>query len=189
MPKSVERIEPNTFINCSSLYSITIPSSVKYIGNQAFYGCSSLTSITIPESVTGIAGGIFYHCTALTSVAILGTLRFIGSSVFSGCTALASIYMGSPQPPSETNKETLDEIPDSCIIYVPTGSIDAYSAVEPWNNYLIKEYDATGIGSIETAAPTAVGYYDLHGRRLHTPAKCLHIVRYSDGTTRKMFVK
>jgi len=49
--------------------------------------------------------------------------------------------------------------------------------------------DATGIGCMETTVPTVVGYYDLHGRRLGAPAKGIHLVRYSDGTTRKVIRK
>lgn len=49
----------------------------------------------------------------------------------------------------------------------------------------------TGIGNAptKTAEPVVTGYYDLNGRRLKRPAKGINIVRYSDGTARKIVVR
>ncbi len=50
----------------------------------------------------------------------------------------------------------------------------------------------TGVGAVEAAtpdAPTVIGYYDLSGRKSATPHRGVNIVRYSDGTARKMIVK
>ena len=49
----------------------------------------------------------------------------------------------------------------------------------------------TGIDYMESekAAPTIVGYYDLSGRQLAGKQRGLVIVRYSDGTSRKVMVK
>lgn len=52
--------------------------------------------------------------------------------------------------------------------------------------------DLTGINSVGYApesAPTVTGYYDLSGRKSATPHRGVNIVRYSDGTTRKIFAK
>ena len=45
---TIKSISANTFTNCISLTSITIPDSVTSIGAGAFSGCSALESITIP---------------------------------------------------------------------------------------------------------------------------------------------
>lgn len=49
----------------------------------------------------------------------------------------------------------------------------------------------TGIGNVETDAssPVVVGYYDLSGRKHCEPQKGMNIVRYSDGSARKVFIK
>jgi len=179
---------------------VSIPSSFSYDGDtylvtairyDAFDGCTKLTSISIPNSVTSIGNYAFSHCTSLTSITIPGSVTSLGRNVFPDCRSLTSIYMVSSQPPSTGND--IFGVPSSCVIYVPTGSREAYSALAPWNGFTIEEYDTeTGINCIGTAAqtvPTAIGYYDLQGRRLSAPAKGLHVVRYSDGTTRKVFVK
>ncbi|MGN0233304.1 MAG: leucine-rich repeat domain-containing protein [Bacteroidaceae bacterium] len=50
----------------------------------------------------------------------------------------------------------------------------------------------TGIDDVDvavTGAPEVMGYYDMSGRLLSAPCRGVNIVRYSDGTSRKIFVK
>ena len=63
----------NTFNNCTSLTSVTIPDSVTSIGSNTFYNCINLTSITIPDSVTSIGNNAFYGCIKLNTVYYTGT--------------------------------------------------------------------------------------------------------------------
>lgn len=55
---SVERIEPNTFLN-SAVETIILPDTCTVIADNAFAQCDSLTNITIPESVTEIGEKAF----------------------------------------------------------------------------------------------------------------------------------
>ena len=66
----------------------------------------------------------------------------------------------------------------------------AYQAEEPWNAYEIVVMP-TGIEEVETdkTAPTIVGYYDLNGKLINGKQRGAVIVRYSDGTARKVLVK
>ena len=66
----VTSIGDYSFLDCTSLTSITIPDGVTSIGEGAFGRCSSLTSITIPESVTSIEDYAFLDCTSLTSLLV-----------------------------------------------------------------------------------------------------------------------
>ena len=52
-------------------------------------------------------------------------------------------------------------------------------------------FDVTGIAGVEAdaEAPTVEGYYDMSGRKIDTPKRGVNIIRYTDGTTRKVFVK
>jgi len=189
IPNSVLNIGNSAFHDCIRLTSAVIPKSVTIIDNWAFANCISLSSVTISNSVTSIGIGAFSECTGLTTITIPSSVTILDEGAFNGCTGFTSIYMKSPTPPLTGNGLFL-KVPLSCIIYVPTGAREVYSTSAPWNGFTIEEYNAeTGIGSVETAAPTTVGYYDLQGRRLSAPAKGLHIVRYSDGTARKVFGK
>ena len=51
--------------------------------------------------------------------------------------------------------------------------------------------DPDGIGGVKAAEEevTEIARYDLNGRKLDKPQKGLNIIRYSDGTTRKVLIK
>ena len=65
-----------------------------------------------------------------------------------------------------------------------------YAAVEPRNAYEIIAL-TTGIENAEMGENAAgiTGYYDLNGRRVSGKQSGPVIVRYSDGSTRKVVVK
>lgn len=60
---------------------------------------------------------------------------------------------------------------------------DSYVAGLTFNDVAIAVTDYSGCGPVEIARWT------LDGRRIDSPAKGINIVRYSDGTSRKIFVK
>ena len=91
IPTSVTSIGQSAFSRCSSLTSIDIPTSVTSIGGYAFSGCSSLTSIDIPNSVNSIERGTFYMCSSLTSVILPNSLTAIGIQAFQYCSSLTSV--------------------------------------------------------------------------------------------------
>lgn len=66
-----------------------------------------------------------------------------------------------------------------------------YQQTWPWNLFKnIREFDVTGVNKVttDTQAKETVRY-DGSGRLLTAPAKGLNIVRYSDGTEKKIFTK
>ena len=73
-------------------------------------------------------------------------------------------------------------------VYVVDGDAKkAYQAQAPWNAYEIVVMP-TGIDEVETdkTATTIVGYYDLNGKVINGKQRGTVIVRYSDGTARKV---
>ena len=91
---------PETVTNNGSTYSVTS------IGRETFYNCSSLTSITIPNSVTSIGISAFSGCSSLpvednlryadtylveavdkslSTYTIKAGTKWIGSEAFDGC--------------------------------------------------------------------------------------------------------
>ena len=91
---SVTSIGKDSFKECSSLTSISIPNSVITIGEDAFYYCTGLSTVTIPNSVTSIDDGAFYNCQKFTHITIPNSVTHIGYYVFSGCD-LSSIKVES----------------------------------------------------------------------------------------------
>lgn len=77
-------------------------------------------------------------------------------------------------------------------VYVPKGSLEAYKAADQWKDFFfVEEGDPTSIiGTIaDKDEQKPVKRYTASGRQLNAPEKGLNIVRYSDGTVRKMIVR
>ena len=186
IPNSVRRLGDYCFYDCSSLASITIPNSVKSLGYKCFFGCSSLTAITIPNSVTSLGGSCFYDCSSLTSITIPNSVLSLGCFCFYGCSSLTAIYMLPSIPPS-ADYNTFDNTPLETVYVVDEDAKKAYQIRNPWKAYEIVVMP-TGIEELETdkTAPTIIGYYDLNGKLINGKQRGAVIVRYSDGTTRKV---
>jgi len=115
--------------------------------------------LTIPEkvevdgveyTVTEIAEDAFKGNTDLTEVTIPGTVTTIGAGAFEGCTNLKAIYVLSPTPASlaaavssraqhkvaSTTVSQFEGIDfETCVLYVPFGSEQAYREAEGWKEF------------------------------------------------------
>ena len=150
-----------------SYYGDTKYTSNDELGYYVFEGCSGLTSLTIPSGVISIGWEAFSGCSGLTSIyACLEKIPTLGSNVFTGCDA------------------------KNCILYVPTGTYDDYLVSEFGYFENIVEFDATGIDKVATSTNAKeVSRYSANGQRLSAPAKGLNIVKYSDGSVKKVAVQ
>ena len=178
------------FSDCSGLTSLILPSSVTEIGESAFEGCIRLTSLTLPSSVTSIDGRAFYGCSSLFGLTLPSSVTSIGKSAFEGCSGLTSIYVSWESPLSIDASTFKDANTGKCILYVPKGTYDDYW-LSNWGIFEnIVEYDATGINHITTSGEAKeISRYAADGQRLEVPAKGLNIVKYSDGSVKKVVVQ
>ena len=153
--------------NGQELTKLEIPSGVDKIGSYSFYKGVNLTSLTLPSSVTSI-----------------------GSSAFEGCSGLTSVYVSWKSPLSIFASTFKDANTEKCILYVPNGTYDDYW-LSNWGIFAnIVEYDATGINHIMTSGDAKeISRYAADGQRLEVPAKGLNIVKYSDGSVKKVVVQ
>ena len=190
IPSGVTSIGYKTFYGCSGLTSLTIPSSVTEIGESAFEGCSGLTSLTIPSSVTSIGDGAFSGCSGLTSLTIPSSVTSIGGYAFYGCSGLTSIYV-YPENLPELGTYIFNRCDaKNCTVYVPKGTYDDYKLSKFGYFEKIVEFDASGIDKVTTSTNAKeVSRYSANGQRLSAPAKGLNIVKYSDGSVKKVVVQ
>ena len=190
IPSGVTSISGWAFSGCSGLTSLTIPSSVTKIGESAFQGCSGLTSLTIPSSVTSIGKNAFQGCSGLTSLSLPSSVTWIGLEAFSGCSGLTSIYVYTKKLPELGPDVFTGCNAQNCTVYVPTGTVDAYKSSEFGYFENIVEFDATGIDKVAISTNAKeVSRYSANGQRLSAPAKGLNIVKYSDGSVKKVVVQ
>ena len=109
----------------------------------------------------------FYGCSGLTSIYVYPeNLPKLGTDIFNGCDA------------------------KNCTVYVPKGTIDDYKLSKFGYFEKIVEFDASGIDKVTTSADAKeVSRYSANGQRLSAPAKGLNIVKYSDGSVKKVVVQ
>ena len=190
IPSGVDKIGSYSFYKGVNLTSLTIPSSVTSIDRSAFEGCSGLTSLTLPSSVTSIDRSAFEGCSGLTSLTLPSSVTSIDRSAFEGCSGLTSIYVSWESPLSIAASTFKDANTEKCILYVPKGTYDDYW-LSNWGIFAnIVEYDATGIDHITTSGEAKeISRYAADGQRLEVPAKGLNIVKYSDGSVKKVVVQ
>ena len=137
------------------------------IGSYAFRDCSGLTSLTLPAGITSIGEFAFSYCSGLTSIYVYAEkVPRIGRYAFEGCASR------------------------KCTLYVPKGTYDNYRLSEFGYFENIVEFDATGIDKTTTSTDVEeVSRYSLNGQRLVGPTKGLNIVKYSDGSVKKVAVE
>ena len=188
---SNDKLGDYAFYGCSGLTSLTLPSSVTEIGEGAFLNCRGLTNFTIPSGVTKIGGASFFCCYGLISLTIPSSVTAIGSEAFKHCSGLTSIYVYMEKLPETGSNLFLGCDEKNCTVYVPKGTGDAYfRSAEFGYFYNIVEFDATGIDKVTTSTNVKeVSRYSANGQRLSAPAKGLNIVKYSDGSVKKVVVQ
>lgn len=160
------------------------------IGEKAFTDCSRLTSLTLPVGITSIGYDAFAYCSGLTSLTLPAGITSIGEFAFSYCSGLTSIYVYAEKVPRIGRYAFEGCASRKCTLYVPKGTYDNYRLSEFGYFENIVEFDATGIDKTTTSTDVEeVSRYSLNGQRLAVPVEGLNIVKYSDGTVRKVVVK
>ena len=155
------------YINDKEITSIEIPSNVTTLGHYVFQGCRELTSVTLPAGITTIGVAAFRGCSGLTSIYVYAEkVPKIGEDVFTGCDA------------------------KKCTVYVPKGTYGDYRSSDFGYFENIVEFDATGIDKTKTSTDAKeLSRYSVNGQRLVGPTKGLNIVKYSDGSVKKVAVE
>jgi hypothetical protein len=161
-----------------------------YSGSDSpFFSKEQLTSLVIGNDVTSIGDGAFAGCTGLTSVTISNSVTSIGNTAFGGCGKLTKVVIKATTPPTLSSSNFTIS---GDTLYVPTNLAKiAYESNSAWKNafsvILVGDGGVTANDEIEPATARPVGYFNLSGQPLATePKSGLYIVKYSDGSARKV---
>lgn len=131
IPNTVTSID-NAFGSCEKLTSVVIPKGVTSM-NGAFGGCTGLQSVTIPNSVVYM-NDAFPYCGNLTSVTIPASVKEL-EAAFINCTKLNSVT-NLAATPQNFNVGIFHNIPNSCVLHVLPGSVEAYEANGYWSYWM-----------------------------------------------------
>ena len=190
LPSGITSIDSEAFSGCSGLTSLSLPSGLTSIDFNAFSGCSGLTSLSLPSGITSIGGNAFSGCSGLTSLSFPSGITSIGGYAFSGCSGLTSIYVYAEKLPNMESDVFDGCDAKKCTVYVPKGTYDDYWLSEFGYFENIVEFDPTGINNVITSNDTKeLSRYSLNGQRLSAPTKGLNIVKYSNGSVKKVVVQ
>ena len=160
------------------------------LGSRAFYNCSGLTSLSLPSGITSIGWETFSGCSGLTSLSLPSGITSIGGNAFSGCSGLTSIYVYAEKLPNMESDVFDGCDAKKCTVYVPKGTYDDYWLSEFGYFENIVEFDPTGINNVITSNDAKeLSRYSVNGQRLSAPTKGLNIVKYSDGSVKKVAVQ
>ena len=190
LPSGITSIGSEAFSGCSGLTSLSLPSGLTSIDFNAFSGCSGLTSLSLPSSLTSIDSEAFSGCSGLTSLSLPSGITSIGGKAFSGCSGLTSIYVYAEKLPNMESDVFDGCDAKKCTVYVPKGTYDDYWLSEFGYFENIVEFEATGINNVITSNDAKeLSRYSVNGQRLSAPTKGLNIVKYSNGSVKKVAVQ
>ena len=181
LPNSLTTISMGTFLHCSNLKEINIPESVKKIENNAFANCDNLENIMLPRGLQDLYAGVFQDCTSLDGEFVIPDLvKVIWIYLFDGCVNLDRVVLGdsvktvydlafrdcqleslvlkSVTPPEIVWNPNHYYLPDTTLIIVPCGSLEAYQNSESWNRFTNITEDC-GDGSF--IQPDSEWYYEI----------------------------
>ena len=207
LPETITVIGGGAFAWCSSLKSVFIPESVTDFGwGATFEDCTNLESVNIPKSVTKIVRGMFMGCSNLSSIHLPKAITDIEAWAFKDCANLKSVTCEAETPPSVSayygdgdlatyvGSESVfsDDTYSTATLFVPNECVDLYKSADVWSLFRRIESieNISGINSsLIDGNALEKAIYDVTGKNHQGLKRGINIIRYSDGTTRKVFVK
>jgi len=203
LPDSLRTLEPEAFRAAKGLTQMSIPGYITNIPDYCFTACSNITSLELNDKIENIGKFAFNGLRALKIVILPASLKSMGKYAFSQCTNLRSVYALMKTPCTVADGDfigtDLYPNPSDAILYVPIGCKSAYEAAGWGSNFsTIVEMEETeqkaafakaltGISTVKAGGDKkSAGWYDLQGRRLTEPRKGVNIIRYNDGTAKKV---
>lgn len=161
------------FASCSSLAWLGSLEKVHTLGNAAFRYCTSLAAnvympmlsvlqgdyafansgvdlVTSLGIITSTQFQMFASCTSLRCAILPYTLEKLSKETFAACTAMQAIICNAITPPSVEHASALNNS-NSCPIYVPSESVEAYKAANMWSAVATRIRD---VADLPTELPT-----------------------------------
>lgn len=194
IPENLIEIEPYTFsgAHLTSIIFSKVKKMTK-IDSYAFRGCKGLSSITFPDNLDEISENAFAECENLYSIVLPKSSATIWGEAFLGCKKIREVWCRNSSLPyfgSDTlaGYEFEEDVYLYSTLYVPIGSKHLYEWAMPWRNFLnIQEWDFAGVEStMEQNEEQIEGIYSVEGIPISSDDTGIQIIKYSDGSVKKI---
>ena len=149
---SVPQISDCMFLECSSIYEITLPSTIIAVGDGAFSGCLKLASIDLSKTKTATIGAKgFAYCENLSTIQLPSTLTIIDEAAFIEDKNLRSVQNLEKTIVSTINKNAFLECKNLSSVKLPqTLSTLGESAFEGCSNLTaVSGFENTAVKILE----------------------------------------
>ncbi len=183
LPEAVTKVGNNSF-TYSGIKSLKTNAALTNIGNYAFGG-NEMTTLELNEGLESIGLGAFASCPGLSVLVVPSTVTTLGDAFANGCEALTEIHNLATTPQALTGDPVSESLYETCKLIVPMDAVEAYKAADFWKKFRIIE-GSTGIADIILPDSEIREIYNLSGIRLDKLTHGVNIVRYSDGSVRKI---
>lgn len=112
-----------------------VPNNVTKLHYGAFNACYDITAVALPNGLVTIGEAAFYACYSITDIAIPSTVDTIGAVAFMYCDGLANIVNFAAKPQAVDTAVFTGVNKESCTLFVPNASLEAYKAAEGWSAF------------------------------------------------------
>lgn len=127
-PPNIASYTPTSLSSSCDLLSFVSPNDASDFVLNMFQNSYNLRSLVLPPQSTQVRGNICRFCYQLRSITIPSGVTSIAAYAFDSCLSLHEIHFKPTTPPTVANSSAFTNIPPACKIYVPTGSLSAYTS-------------------------------------------------------------
>lgn len=128
LSENCKTFDTYVFSECENIKSLKIPNGFSLINNGVFSSCKAIKEIFIPESATSIGISAFRTCRCVTEITIPSQVSSIGTTAFQYCYGMQKMKFLPTTPPTVTNVNAFDNLPTTCVVEVPKGTLATYQA-------------------------------------------------------------
>ena len=133
VPNHIRELPIEFASNTYNLRDCRLPDSLRKISHGAFY-MSNLERVVIPDKTELLGAYSYSYCRKLREVEIGSGMKRIESYAFNDNVALRTMIVHCEEPPAML-LNSLFNIPDSAVLYVPAQSVEKYQKNEEWSKF------------------------------------------------------
>lgn len=161
--------------------------------NKIIYALGHIEDYKVPASVDTIGASSFQDQSDLIYLTLPEGLKIIEEAAFSNSDKLKCVYAYMPEPATLEDFSFATTVTgDFIYLYVPQGCSGNYFCDPSWSRFYIQEFDVTGTDVKSAVAgddAKEVARYTVNGQRIKSPTRGINIVKYDDGTVKRVVVK